>query len=131
MAIRCVVVTPERTELECEASYLTLPMYDGELGVATGRSALIGRLGYGLLKLDLPTGSQAWFIDGGFAQVEDNVVSVLTSRAIAASELDVAEAEAALETASQLPGGSAELTQIRDTALLRARGMVRAAKNPK
>ena len=33
MAIRCVVVTPERTELDREAESVVLPMFDGELGV--------------------------------------------------------------------------------------------------
>ena len=129
MAIRCVVVTPERTEVDVDASYITLPMYDGELGVAKGRAAMIGRLGHGLLKLDIDGGSRQWFIDGGFAQVEGDSVSVLTSRAIPADKLDLTEAETALEAANNMPGGNVELTQLRDAALLRARGMVRAARS--
>ena len=46
MALRCVVVTPERTELDREAEYVSLPMFDGELGVLKGRAPMIGRLGY-------------------------------------------------------------------------------------
>ena len=42
MALRCVVVTPERTELDREADYISLPMFDGELGVLKGRAPLIG-----------------------------------------------------------------------------------------
>ena len=44
MTLRCVVVTPERTELDREAEYVSLPMFDGELGVMSGRAPLIGRL---------------------------------------------------------------------------------------
>jgi F-type H+-transporting ATPase subunit epsilon len=131
MAIQCVVVTPERTELECEANFITLPMYDGELGVGKDRAAMIGRLGYGILRLESGGDIQRYFIDGGFAQVEENSVSVLTSRAIPVSELDVEAAETAVREASELPGDSVELMQIRDTALLRARGMLRAARHPK
>ena len=36
MALRCIVVTPERTELDREAEFISLPMYDGELGVLKG-----------------------------------------------------------------------------------------------
>lgn len=128
MTIRCVVVTPERTELDTEATYVTLPMYDGELGVATGRSALIGRLGYGVLKLETDAGSRRYFIDGGTAQVEDNVVSVLTGRAILTSELDAADAELKLREALDLPANTPEKNQLKSTAVLRARGMLRAAK---
>jgi F-type H+-transporting ATPase subunit epsilon len=128
MAIRCVVVTPERTELDIEATYITLPMYDGELGVATGRAAMIGRLGYGVLKLETETGTQRIFVDGGFAQVENNEVSVLTGRAIRTSELDIANADAQLAAALELPSNSAEKNMLKQTAVMRARGMRRAAR---
>jgi F-type H+-transporting ATPase subunit epsilon len=131
MAIQCTVVTPERTELECEANFVTLPMYDGELGVGKGRAALIGRLGYGILRLDIEGEIRRFFIDGGFAQVENDSISVLTSRAIPADQLDVETAEQAVQQAAQMPGGNTELMQIRDQALLRARGMLRAARHPK
>lgn len=128
MAIRCTVVTPERTELDTEASYITLPMYDGELGVATGRAAMIGRLGYGVLKLETENGTQRFFVDGGFAQVENNQVSVLTGRAVPTSQLDMSQAEAELSQALELPGNTVELNAIKQTAVMRARGKRRAAR---
>ena len=128
MAIRCVVVTPERTELEAEASYVTLPMYDGELGVAAGRAALIGRLGYGVLKLETESGTQRFYVDGGFAQVENDQVSVLTGRAIPTSSLNMADAETELAAALELPGNTVELNAIKQTAIMRARGKRRAAR---
>jgi F-type H+-transporting ATPase subunit epsilon len=106
-------------------------MYDGELGVGKGRAALIGRLGYGILRLDIQGEIRRFFIDGGFAQVENDSISVLTSRAIPADQLDVETAEQAVQQAAQMPGGNTELMQIRDQALLRARGMLRAARHPK
>ena len=41
MAIRCVVVTPERTELDQDADFVALPMFDGELGVLQGRAQIL------------------------------------------------------------------------------------------
>ena len=128
MAIRCVVVTPERTELDIEANYITLPMYDGELGVATGRAALIGRLGYGVMKLETESGLKRIFVDGGFAQVENNEVSVLTGRAVPTSELDMAKADSELSAALELPSNSVEKSMLKQTAVMRARGMRRAAR---
>ena len=78
-ALRCVVVTPEKTELDREADYISLPMDDGELGVLKGRAPMIGRLGFGTLRLQTAAGPERYYVDGGFAQVEDNVVNVLTS----------------------------------------------------
>ncbi len=88
MAIRCVVVTPERTELDREAESVVLPMFDGELGVLTGRAPLIGRLGFGTLRLQTAAGPERYYVDGGFAQVENNEVNILTARAIPVDLLD-------------------------------------------
>lgn len=128
MAIRCIVVTPERTELDCEADSVTLPMFDGSLGILPGRAPMIGRLGYGTLRLETAAGPQRYFVDGGFAQVESNVVNLLTSRSIPVDLLDVGEAEKALETAQEMPAKTPEQMQLRETAVQRARGQLRSAK---
>ncbi len=128
MSIRCVVVTPERTELDREADFVALPMYDGELGVQTGRAPMIGRLGYGVLRLQTNEGAKRYFVDGGFAQVEADVVSVLTGRAIAVDSLSADEAAKSLGDALDLPSNTPELAKIKDTAVHRARGQWRAAR---
>ena len=128
MAIRCIVVTPERTEVDCEADSVTLPMYDGSVGILPGRAPMIGRLGFGTLHLATAAGPQRYFVDGGFAQVEGNVVSLLTSRSISVDLLDVGEAEEALEIAQEMPASTPELAQLKDTAVRRARGQLRSAR---
>lgn len=127
MSIRCVVVTPERTEMDRVVQELVLPMYDGELGIRGGRAAMIGRLGYGQMRLHTETGVESFFIDGGFAQVEKDVVSVLTARALPAKSLDVDAAEKELEAALASPSGSPEQQQLRSAAIMRARGLLRTA----
>lgn len=128
MAIRCLVVTPERTQLDAEVDFLTLPMFDGELGVAHGRAAMIGRLGYGPLRLRRAGVTSEYYIDGGFAQVENDVVSVLTSRAVPIEEMKRDAAEQALADALAMPGGNADSLALRQTALMRARGMLRSSQ---
>ena len=128
MAIRCIVVTPERTELDREAEFVALPMADGELGVLGGRAPMIGRLGYGVLRLQTAAGPERFFVDGGFAQVEEDTVSVLTARAIRVDLLDGDDAQSSLEEALDMPAGSPEQAQLKNAAVARARGMVRAAR---
>ena len=128
MSLRCVVVTPERTELDREADYVSLPMFDGELGVLSGRAPLIGRLGYGTLRLQTAAGLEKYFIDGGFAQVENDVVNVLTGKPVPVDLLDGDAAREALDAAQDMPGSTPEETQLKNIALLRARGQLRASK---
>src|SRR3954468_4392353 len=90
--LRCVVVTPERAVLDETASFVVLPLYDGELGILPGRLPLIGRLGFGELRLVRGSQVSRYYIDGGFAQVRNDVISVLTPRALAAEEIPVEQA---------------------------------------
>jgi F-type H+-transporting ATPase subunit epsilon len=128
MSLRCVIVTPERTELDREAEYISLPLYDGELGVMSGRAPMIGRLGFGTLRLNTASGPEKYYIDGGFAQVEDNVVNILTGKAVAVDLIDGDEPRKALEDAQAMPGSTPEETALKETALKKARGQVRASR---
>ena len=128
MAIRCVVVTPERTELDREAESVVLPMFDGELGVLTGRAPLIGRLGFGTLRLQTAAGPERYYVDGGFAQVEKNEVNILTARAIPVDLLNREEAENALADAQEMSAKTPEEAALRDNAIRRARGQIRASR---
>src|SRR3954465_1358192 len=97
--LRCVVVTPEKGILDEPTDFVALPMYDGELGVLPGRLPLIGRLGYGEQRVRQGPHAPPHFVDGGFAQVRSDVVTVLTARATKASDINVAAAEQALQRA--------------------------------
>ncbi|MDA7915403.1 F0F1 ATP synthase subunit epsilon [Rhodopirellula sp.] len=127
MTLRCVVVTPERTELDREAEYVSLPMFDGELGVMSGRAPLIGRLGCGTLRLQTAAGPERYYVDGGFAHVEGDVINVLTGRSTPIDLIDRDKAHEDLDTALAMPGGTPEETQIKEAAVLRARGQLRAS----
>jgi F-type H+-transporting ATPase subunit epsilon len=127
--IQCVVVTPERTLFDDFVEFVVLPLFDGELGVLPGRSPLIGRLGYGELRTRSGDTTRRYFVDGGFAQVRDNVVTVLTNRAIPSSMVDVQAAERELERALALKG-SAEIDMAdRTRAIDRARAQIRIVQH--
>jgi F-type H+-transporting ATPase subunit epsilon len=125
--LQCVVVTPEKAVLDAPADFVALPLYDGELGVLPGRAPLIGRLGYGDLRIKNGDQTQHYFIDGGFAQVRSNVVTVLTPRAIKAENIDKNAAEQALQ-AAQAPVTTPEAQEEQMKAQLRARGQLRVAE---
>jgi F-type H+-transporting ATPase subunit epsilon len=125
--LQCVVVTPERAVFDEVADFVALPMFDGELGVAPGRAALIGRLGTGELRTRKAGVTKRYFVDGGFAQVRDNVVTVLTERAQKAEEISVESAQAALSKALQ-PTAKPEEQQAHEKAQQRARAQLRIAR---
>ncbi len=125
--IQCVVVTPERTLFDELVEFVVLPLYDGELGVLPGRSPVIGRLGFGELRTKAQGATKRYFVDGGFAQVRDNVVTLLTNRAIPAGSLDPQAAERELEAAKALKGTSEHDRAEKAKAVARATAMIRVA----
>ena len=124
----CVVVTPEMTVLETKADFLVLPLFDGELGVDRHHSPMIGRLGFGELRIRSEGQLQRFYVDGGFVQVAGDVVSILTDRALPASEVDQAAAEAQLQSAFEQPAAGQEQLAIRERNIARARGQIRVAQ---
>ncbi len=126
--LKCIVVTPETTALDQEVSFVALPLYDGEIGIAPGRSPMIGRLGFGEMRLLHGGQTDRYYVDGGFVQVEGNVVSVLTARAVPARDLDEEVAVEQLRAASKRPANSPELMDIRDRTVDQARAQARVAR---
>ena len=102
---RCNIVTPTESVLDDEITYASIPAWDGQLGVMIGQSPLLTRLGYGSLRLDFPEGGSRWFLlDGGFAQVQDGELTLITDQAKPAETLSIEEAEA------ELAGANARIT---------------------
>jgi F-type H+-transporting ATPase subunit epsilon len=99
--LQCIVVTPERALLDVSADFVALPLYDGEMGFLPGRAPLVGRLGFGELRIRQGNQVSHYYVDGGFVQVRGNTVTVLTSRAFKASEINPEAAEQALNKARQ------------------------------
>lgn len=126
--LTCTVVTPEQTALETKADFVALPLFDGEIGIMANHSPLIGRLGYGEMRIKQGSQEVSYYVDGGFVQVADNVVAVLTNRAVPAKSLDAAGAEVQLQTAMQKPANTPELLEIRDRQIAQARAQIRTAR---
>jgi F-type H+-transporting ATPase subunit epsilon len=126
--LKCVVVTPERAVLDEPAEFVSLPMFDGELGVLPGRAPLIGRLGPGELRLQQHGTARRLFVDGGFAQVRSDVVTVLTRRATNAAEIDSQAARQELTAAQAAVPKTVEEQDSRQKAEDRARAMIRVAE---
>ena len=122
------VVTPEETVLETMSSSVVLPLFDGEVGILRGHAPLIGRLGYGEMRLTTPAGVTTLYVDGGFVQVADDVVNVMTNRAIPVAEINAAAAEAQLQAALVQTASGEESIAARQRTLDQARAQLRLAK---
>ena len=99
----CSVITPERAVLETEATFVAFPAHDGEVGILRDRAPLLYRMGIGELRVESPEGNHTLFVAGGFAQMVDNRLTLLTEQARRIDEIDAAAIERALEEARAMP----------------------------
>ncbi len=100
--LQLTVVTPETTLLSEPAVSVRFPLEDGEIGILPDHAPMVGRLGLGELIVTTPAETRSYFVDGGFAQVKNNVVTLLTNEARDLRKLPptaVAEFQAAFQEA--------------------------------
>lgn len=78
------VISPEAVLYEGTTDSVVAPAFDGEVGILTGHAPMMTLLGKGVLRLGGAGGEgQRFNVDGGFLQVADNVVRVVTEKASA------------------------------------------------
>jgi F-type H+-transporting ATPase subunit epsilon len=83
-ALQVVVISPERTIYEGAADAVVAPAWDGQLGILRGHAPLMALLGSGELRVTRGGTTEEFFVRGGFLQVVDNKVTVLSEHAEAA-----------------------------------------------
>ncbi len=122
---QCSLITPERSVLEIEATYAEVPAHDGQIGVMHNRAPLMIKLGLGKLRFESAEGEAQYFvIDGGFAEMIGNKLSLLTDRAFAADDINPEDARAALSEARALKPQTDELFEKRQHDIALAQAMV-------
>ena len=78
--LKVSLISPEAVLFEGEAASVVAPAFDGEVGILDGHAPMMTLLGSGTLKLG---GGKSFNIEGGFLQVVENNVRIVTEKAAA------------------------------------------------
>jgi F-type H+-transporting ATPase subunit epsilon len=124
MAFQCTLVTPEQQILDEQITQAIVPAHDGLVGILTDRAPILLQLGTGPLRIDLAGGQRRYFfVDGGVAQMKDNKLTILSTEAKPASEIDAETARAVYAEAAARNATDAKSAQEKEHQLARARAM--------
>ena len=93
------LVTPSRTLLDEEVDEVTAPGALGEFGVLPNHIAFLTLLEIGEMSYKQGAERQRLAVNGGYAEVLDNVMTVLANAAEYADEIDVERAQRTKESA--------------------------------
>jgi F-type H+-transporting ATPase subunit epsilon len=125
------IATPERLLAREKAVRSQIPAEDGYIGVLPDHAALLSQLGIGALTYTTPEDHRySIAICGGFLEIHDNVVRVLTDIAERGHEIDVSKAEKDLKQAQDAMVNPALGIDIASalTAALHAQARIDAAR---
>ena len=94
------IATPERLLTKIKAIRAQIPAKDGFIGVLPDHAPLLSELGIGALTYTTPEDQRfSIAINGGYLEINDNVVRVLGDTAEKSQEIDVSQAEKDLKHA--------------------------------
>jgi len=81
--LKVTVISPEAVLYEGDTESVVAPAFDGEVGILTGHAPMMTLLGKGTLRLSGAGAGRSFNVQGGFLQVADNTVRVVTENASA------------------------------------------------
>ncbi len=123
-AITLRILTPERIVLDTTASSIRFPGVDGSIGVLPRHAPMVAALDAGELLYRHEGKEEHFFVSGGFAEVRDNTVRIVTDACERPNDIDVERAIKAGERArerlrSTKAGDAEEVDIVRAEAALR------------
>nr|YP_009295776.1 ATP synthase CF1 epsilon subunit [Schimmelmannia schousboei]AOM64711.1 ATP synthase CF1 epsilon subunit [Schimmelmannia schousboei] len=129
MKLHIRVIAPDRTVWDANAEEVILPSSTGQLGILAGHIPLLTALDIGVMRVRIEKEWQPIILLGGFAEVENNNITILVNGAEQASDIDISEAQDNLDTATKiLAEAKTNKDKIEATQNLRkARARVQAA----
>lgn len=102
------LVSPERRLASVAASEVQIPGAEGDLTAMEGHAPTITTLRPGVLKAVSASGTQAYAVTGGFAEITAGSVSVLAERAIPVAEATASVLDALIAEAKGRVDGAAD-----------------------
>ena len=81
--LKVSVISPESVLFDGEVTSVVAPAFDGEVGILQDHAPMMTLLGKGSLRLDGSGGERRFEIEGGFLQVVENNVRIVTEKATA------------------------------------------------
>ena len=73
------IISPDKSILKTEASEVTIPSYEGEIGILKNHISLITFLKPGILTIHAKSGEHKFYVEDGIFEFKNNTLSVLSS----------------------------------------------------
>ena len=102
MSLNVRVITPDKVVWDAKVDELILPSSTGQIGILTDHAPLLTALDIGVMRLKSETNWTSIVLMEGFAEVEENKVTILCNGAEEGSSIDLKTAQEELEKVTLL-----------------------------
>ena len=102
MSLNVRVITPDKIVWDALADELILPSSTGKIGILTNHAPLLTAIDIGVMQLKSDAGWTSIVLMEGFAEVEENKVTILCNGAEEGSSIDLKTAQEELEKVTLL-----------------------------
>jgi F-type H+-transporting ATPase subunit epsilon len=102
MSLNVRVITPDKVVWDAMAEELILPSSTGQLGILTDHAPLLTALDIGVMRLKSDAGWTSIVLMEGFAEVDENKVTILCNGAEEGNTIDAATVQQELEKVTLL-----------------------------
>jgi len=102
MSLNVRVITPDKVVWDANAEEIILPSSTGQLGILTDHAPLLTALDIGVMRLKVDGNWTSIVLMEGFAEVEENKVTILSNGAEESNNIDPQTAQAELEKVTLL-----------------------------
>ena len=129
MKLQIRVIAPDQIVWDASAEEVILPSSTGQLGILRGHIPLLTALDIGVMRVKVDKEWQPIILLGGFAEIDNNNITILVNGAETVSEINMIEAQDNLDKATQiLAEAQSNKEKIEATQNLRkARARIQAA----
>nr|YP_010337296.1 ATP synthase CF1 epsilon subunit [Pulvinaster venetus]UNJ16881.1 ATP synthase CF1 epsilon subunit [Pulvinaster venetus] len=120
MALNIKVIAPDRTVWDANAEEVILPSSTGQLGILSGHAPLLTALDIGVMRVRIEKEWTPIVLMGGFAEVENNKLTILVNGAEEISDINSETVQENLDKAiSDLESADSSKAKIEATQNLR------------
>jgi len=128
MTLKIRVIAPDQIVWDANAEEIILPSSTGQLGILTNHIPLLTALDIGVMRVRIDKEWQPIILLGGFAEIENNNITILVNGAETVPDINIEDAQTNLEQATQqLADANSNKEKIEATQNLRkARARIQA-----
>ncbi len=102
MTLKIRVIAPDQIVWDANAEEIILPSSTGQLGILTGHIPLLTALDIGVMRVRIDNEWQPIILLGGFAEVDNNNITILVNGAETITDIDADKVQDNLEKATQI-----------------------------